>query len=248
MPKTRGELPPSMRTRLANERTYVSSRLVLAYSYPEWVQEGRYPEGYNVSTFDEYNDGFPRRHLVIFLALCDKTVFSQALLLEYYPFLSQCDGGHCFFKLPRQCIADWDVMANSFYRTFYTPQPYSLRCQSLWWRNRQRIRDVSISNTSRENMDDLINVLLQFKPLPHFGRWTCIQKKCTSLLSHQRMSSDIRNLQRAYWPLQQLQRFKRQCEIIIENETLIQSSSHYPWEKLLMIGIVQSMEWQSRHG
>lgn len=46
-------------------------------------------------------------------------VFSQALLRKEFP-LSLTETTK-FYTLPQHLIADWDVMANRFYQTLYTP-------------------------------------------------------------------------------------------------------------------------------
>lgn len=100
------------------------------------------------------------------LTQCGNTVFSQTLLLKQFPFCLNGSTEHWYYTLPRHSIANWDDIANRFYRTFYTPQLVHLDA---------RTRDEGASNEAVMlplqtppgiNADVLINVVLDLKPLP----------------------------------------------------------------------------------
>lgn len=101
-----------------------------AYPNPKWVHGTQYLKGYNTPTIFTYNGyGCLRRHLVRFFAQCSNIVFSHALLLKQSSLFEYGDGS-LFFKLLGHSIADRDVIANRFYRTFFattnSPRPDGL--------------------------------------------------------------------------------------------------------------------------
>lgn len=54
----------------------------------------------------------------MFLSQCSGTIYSSALLLKQFLLFFKAE--EWFFTLPKASIPDWDVLANKFYKAFYT--------------------------------------------------------------------------------------------------------------------------------
>lgn len=71
---------------------------------------------------------------------------------------------HWYYTLPRHSIADWDIMANRFYRTFFTPQPIHLDARTWDEGASNEAVMLSLQTPQEMDVDEILNADL--KPFP----------------------------------------------------------------------------------